>query len=216
MLLGKHATYGIDAAMPRSMGESEMDENIYNLVPDILRWDDFGFSLLDSSPYDGNWYLGSFGSGFNDQGWNRAYDWLANQDTDESFSERPAFVSWLDYGFQALNNGKHPSVSDNFQSGIPATGNMLLARSQEDLVSMFIWQLAEGDIAYNEDRTDEYQMTTTFSGIIENHLTPAQFDEFVKIETNINNGQMIDFIEANSFEVYKTNRDVAMAKQSSI
>ena len=216
MLLGQHATYGIDAAIPRSMGESEMDENIYNLVPDILRWDDFGFSLLDSSPYDGNWYLGSFGSGFNDQGWNRAYDWLANQDTDENFSERPAFVSWWDYGFQALNNGKHPSVSDNFQSGIPATGNMLLARSQEDLVSMFIWQLAEGDIAYNEDRTDEYQMTTTFSGIIENHLTPAQFNEFVKIETNLNNGQMIDFIEANSFEVYKTNRDVAMAKQSSI
>ena len=26
------------------------------------------------------WYLGSFGSGFNDGGWNRAYDWLSNQD----------------------------------------------------------------------------------------------------------------------------------------
>jgi len=43
MLLGQHATYGIDAAMPRSMAESEMDENIYNLMPDILRWDDFAF-----------------------------------------------------------------------------------------------------------------------------------------------------------------------------
>ena len=26
--------------------------------------------VIDSSVYDGNWYLGSFGSSFNDQGWN--------------------------------------------------------------------------------------------------------------------------------------------------
>ena len=216
MLLGQHATYGIDAAMPRgSSAASEMDENIYNLMPDILRWDDFGFSMLDSSPYDGNWYLNNFGSGFNDQHWNRAYEWLADQDTDENFSERPAFVSWWDYGFQALNNGEHPSVSDNFQSGIPATGNMLLARSQEDLVSMFIWQLAEGDIAYNEGRTNDYEMTTGFSAVMDNHLTTDQFDELVNIETNSNNEQMIEFIEEHSFEVYKTNRNVVMAKQSS-
>ena len=51
--------------------------------------------------------------------------------------------------FQALETGEHPSVSDNFQSGIPATGNMLLARSQEDLISMWVWQLSEGDLVYN-------------------------------------------------------------------
>jgi len=221
MIFGQHATYGIDASMSRGSSDSaEMDEYIYNLMPDILRWDDFGFSVLDSSAYDSrpandpNWYLGSFGSGFNDMGWNRAYEWLADQDTDENFSERPAFVSWWDYGFQALENGEHPSVSDNFQSGIPATGNMLLARSQEDLVSMFIWQLTEGDIAYNADKTTGPQMTTGFSSILENHLTPGQFNELVNIETNPNNGQMIDLIGENSFEVYKTNRDVVMAKQS--
>ena len=66
-----------------SMAEDEMDENIYNLMPDILRWDDFGFSMLDSSPMT-VMVSGSFGSGFNDQGWNRAYEWLADQDTDEN------------------------------------------------------------------------------------------------------------------------------------
>lgn len=212
MLLGQHATYGLDAAMPRSGAEQEMDQDIYNLMPDILRWDEFGFSMLDSSPYGGNWYLGSFGSGFNDQGWNRAYEWLAAQDSDVEYSERPAFVSWWDYGFQALNNGEHPSVSDNFQSGIPATGNMLLARSQEDLVSMFIWQLAEGDIAYNEGRTGDYEMTTSFAGIMQNHLSDSEYADFVSIETNLNNEEMIAYLEENSFEVFKTNRDVAMAR----
>ena len=69
--------------------------------------------------------MGTFGPGFNGK-MERAYEWLANQDSDVSFSERPAFVSWWDYGFQALAQGQHPSVSDNFQSGIPATGNMFL------------------------------------------------------------------------------------------
>jgi len=212
MLFGQHATYGLDAAIPRSMSEQDMDEDIYNLMPDILRWDEFGFSLLDNSPYSGNWYLGSFGSGFNDEGWNRAYEWLADQDTNDSYSERPAFVSWWDYGFQALNNGQHPSVSDNFQSGIPATGNMLLARSQEDLVSMFIWQLAEGDIAYNSAKTNDYQMTDSFQGIMKNHLTADEYNELNFIETNVNNDEMITYIEEHSFEVYKTNRDVVMAR----
>ena len=88
----------------------------------------FWFLILDDSdydPYDPNnpdrFYLGSFGAGYNDRGWNLAYDWLSKQDTDVSFSHRPAFVSWWDYGFQALETGDHPSVSDNFQSGIPVT-----------------------------------------------------------------------------------------------
>ena len=57
--------------------EDEIDEKIYNVIPDALRWSFGGFSVLDSSVYDGNWYLGSFGSSFNDQGWNGAYEWLA-------------------------------------------------------------------------------------------------------------------------------------------
>ena len=79
MLIGQHATYGIDAAMPSSSRhEADMDETIYNIAPDILRWNDFGFSILDDTTYDENsrWYLGAFGSGYNDRGWNLAYDWL--------------------------------------------------------------------------------------------------------------------------------------------
>ena len=93
--------------------------------------------------------MGTFGPGFNSGSWNLAYDWLSEQDTDMSFSERPAFVSWWDYGFQALAQGQHPTVADNFQSGIPNSGGMLLSNSQEDTLALFITTLAQGDRRYN-------------------------------------------------------------------
>ena len=211
MLIGQHATYGIDAAMPSSSRhEADMDETIYNIAPDILRWNDFGFSILDDTTYDENsrWYLGAFGSGYNDRGWNLAYDWLKQQDRDQSYSDRPAFVSWWDYGFQALETGDHPSVSDNFQSGIPATGNMLLARSQDDLVAMFIWRLSEADLAYNDARTGERMHTSSFLNSLGAHLSDEQKSEFVKIQTNMDADGVVD----RSFKVIQVNEDVVMAE----
>ena len=213
MLFGQQATYGLDAAIPQTVAaEEELDEKIFNLIPDALRFEIGGFSLLDDSPYDGNWYLGSMGSGFNDNSWNAAYDWLAEQDTDEQYSERPAFVSWWDYGFQALSQGEHPSVSDNFQSGIPATGNMLLAQSQEDLVSMFIWQLAQGDIAYNNANNGEYAFTSGFADRVESHFTAEQFEDFVTINTDLDLDAMETLVVESSFKVIQTNRDIVMAE----
>ena len=211
MIFGQQATYGLDSAIPgTSNQEAEIDERIYNIVPDILRFDGLGFSILDSDAYDGRWYLGSFGSSFNDNGWNAAYDWLANQDAEMAYSDKPAFVSWWDYGFQALSTGEHPSVSDNFQSGIPATGNMLLARSQEDLTAMFIWQLAEGDRVYATEG-DDHTFTVPFENTVKKYLTAEQYEEFHTMETTFDES-MIDFIKERSFNVVKTNRDVVMAE----
>ncbi len=182
-------------------------------------------------------YLGAFGPGFNGYGWNVAHDWLANQDltynaankedctalggiwisaqsTDEDavchqrFGDRPAFVSWWDYGFQALAQGQHPTVSDNFQSGIPATGNMLLSRSQEDLMAMFIWQLAEGDLAYNGGIDGEFALTNSFSTTIDRHLTAAQAEEFSDIVTAVND----NIVDDRMFKVTKVNREISMAE----
>ena len=216
MLVSQHAAYGIDAAMPSSSNhEAEMDETIYNIVPDILRWNQLGFSLFDDKTYESGesqWYLGSFGSGFNDQGWNLAYDWLSEQDTDQPYSDRPAFVSWWDYGFQALETGDHPSVSDNFQSGIPATGNMLLARNQDDVVSMFIWRLSEADLAYNQADTDFREHTSSFNSTLLKHLpTDAHFDEFTKIQTDLT----ADYVESLSFAVIESNNDPQGASERS-
>ena len=207
LLGGQQFTYGLDSAIPGSdPSEDDLDENIYNIIPDALRWELAGFSILDSSAYSGNWYLGSFGSGFNDQGWNSAYDWMTQQDAQMPYSERPAFVSWWDYGFQALDTGEHPSVSDNFQSGIPASGNMLLARSQTDLVSMFVWQLATGDIRYNQINSGDYEITNGFDTIIENNmLTSEQHEFFIKIQEERDFDKMKQYIDDYAFTVIQTN-----------
>ena len=204
---GQQFTYGLDSAIPGSdASEDDLDEAIYNIIPDALRWELAGFSILDSSAYAGNWYLGSFGSSFNDQGWNRAYDWMAQQDSEMHFSERPAFVSWWDYGFQAMDTGEHPSVSDNFQSGIPAAGNMLLARSQTDLVSMFIWQLATGDLRYNQINSGDYELTKGFENIVENHIsTEEQHELFVSIQEELDFDKMKQNIDNYAFTVIQTN-----------
>ena len=217
LLGGQQFTYGLDSAIPGTdRSENELDEDIYNLIPDALRWELAGFSVLDSSAYTGNWYLGSFGSGFNDEGWNKAYDWLAQQDTEMPYSQRPAFVSWWDYGFQALDTGEHPSVSDNFQSGIPATGNMLLARSQTDLVSMFIWQLATGDLRYNQINTGDYQLTNGFSNKVANSgMSTEQIDLFNTIQESQDFDEMKQLIDDYAFTVIQTN-EASQVQQNSV
>ena len=203
---GQQFTYGLDSAIPGTDdGEDDIDETIYNLIPDALRWELAGFSVLDSSAYSGNKYLGSFGSGFNDFGWNTAYDWMTQQDAQMDYSQRPAFVSWWDYGFQALDTGQHPSVSDNFQSGIPASGNMLLARNQADLISMFTWQLATGDLRYNQLNTDDYELTSGFSNIVERHMDSEQYELFETIQEEGDNDKMRSIIDDYAFTVIQTN-----------
>ena len=210
LLGGQQFTYGLDSAMPGASpqnhySEADVDEKIFNIIPDALRWELAGFSVLDSSAYSGNWYLGSFGSSFNGQGWNQAHEWLADQDSQMPYSERPAFVSWWDYGFAALDTGEHPSVSDNFQSGIPGSGNMLLARSQADLVSMFIWQLSQGDLRYSQVNTGDYEMTSGFTDIISQHLNEEQYDLFIDIQEGLDFDMMKDLIDDYSFTVIQTN-----------
>ena len=219
MLTGQQLTYGLDSAIPsNSPAEGDLDEDFYYTIPDIMRWDDLGVSILDSRDYEafgGRSYLGSFGSGFNGVHWNEAFDWLAEQDTNESYSDRPAFVSWWDYGFQALNTGEHPSVSDNFQSGIPASGNMLLARSQTDLVAMFIQHLAGGDLAYNINHGDgERTFTPGFELILDEFLNESQIDELNLIMTQSGKDmdQMADVVADHSYEVFKSKGDTYMAR----
>ena len=165
--------------------QSEIDQSLYDIVPDILRQDLLGlFSVMNSEPYDqsdsGLWYMGTFGPSFNSQGWNEAYEWLSQQDTETPFSERPTFVSWWDYGFQALVSGQHPTVADNFQSGIPNSGAMLLSGGQEDTLSLFITTLAMGDKSING------QLGDSFISVLNNTMSEDQVKEFEAITSNNN------------------------------
>ena len=178
LVASQHATYGIDSGIPRGEPSArDVDQTIHDIAPDFLRAELLGLSVLKSESYNPDsemWYMGTFGPGFNSGAWNLAYDWLSEQDSEMSFSERPAFVSWWDYGFQALAQGQHPTVADNFQSGIPNSGGMLLSNSQEDTLSLFITTLAQGDRRYNGG--DGF--TEAFRAAISEHMSESQVSEY--------------------------------------
>ena len=74
-----------------------------------------------------------------------AYNWLAQQDTNLQPQDRPAFVSWWDYGFQAIDQGDHPSVADNFQHGIDPAGQFLLAQNESLAIGVLTTTLLQAE-----------------------------------------------------------------------
>jgi len=216
MVSSQHATYGIDSGIPRSDDAAyDVDLEIYNIAPDILREDFFNlFSIMNSREYNpgasGMWYMDTFGPSFNGYGWNDAYDWLSHQDSDVEFSQRPAFVSWWDYGFQALASGQHPTVADNFQTGIPESGGMLLSAGQEETLSLFIATLAAADRAYNSgDLSDE------FITVLNQYMTPDQVAEFqilVNQRDPITSSAGPEIVSARSLAVVAEYNDVELLR----
>ena len=209
LISSQHATYGIDSGIPgNDRSANDVDQSIYDLAPDILRQDLLGlFSVMNSEQYDpsesGLWYMGTFGPSFGGQGWNEAYEWLSEQDSDVPFSERPAFVSWWDYGFQALASGDHPTVADNFQSGIPNSGAMLLSSGQEGTLSLFISTLAFADRKLNG-----MELGTDFLSALEPELSEEQIQEFQAILSNVDR----EFLETRSLAVIAEYDEVRLLK----
>ena len=210
LVASQHMTYGIDSGIPRGQAAaSDVDQTIYEISPDFLR----DLSILNGAEYDSEsgqlWYMGTFGPGFNGADWNTAYEWLSEQDTDVGFSERPAFVSWWDYGFQALAQGQHPTVADNFQSGIPNSGGMLLSQGQDDTLALFIMTLSQGD-----RRSNNGDFTTDFSEAIDDYMDTSQMQEFDSI-LSIDVGDS-SFVVQRSMEIIATDGVVELLRGHSL
>ncbi|MEC8873786.1 MAG: STT3 domain-containing protein, partial [Candidatus Thermoplasmatota archaeon] len=68
LITSQHTTYGIDSGIPRGDDSAyKIDNDIYNIAPDIFREDFFNlFSIMNSREYNpdasGMWYMGTFGS----------------------------------------------------------------------------------------------------------------------------------------------------------
>lgn len=67
-----------------------------------------------------------------------SFAWLATQNTNVPPQDRPAYVSWWDYGFQESEEGKHPTVADDFQQGYVTAGDVLLAQNESQILGVFI------------------------------------------------------------------------------
>jgi len=132
---------GIDAGIPYETKASH-DLEIYEAMPVFMQPDSY------DAENGTNWFLGGFGYSLplNSRYWPAAYDWLATQDTETyPASERPAFLSWWDYGFEVVNEGDHPTVADNFLGGHQLAGNFIMSQSEADAIGLLCARILEGD-----------------------------------------------------------------------
>lgn len=82
--------------------------------------------------------------------WSEACYWLAQQDLDiPNDADKPGIISWWDYGFYLSSMGRHPTVADNYQDGIPPASNFHTSSSEKEAVAILIIRLCDGAI---EDR----------------------------------------------------------------
>jgi len=102
-------------------------------------------------------YSGAYGLGVGkERYWVDAFTWLSNQDTEiEDPVQRPAFISWWDYGFYEVAVGDHPTVADNFQDGIPTAANFHTAAGEKEAVVVLSTRLLEGNKYFNGNKLSE-------------------------------------------------------------
>ncbi len=172
--------YAVDSGIPFN-NKTTYDREIYNATPSILRPQNY------TPPY----YLGAFGVSLDlpNSPWVRALDWFKNQDTSQPPADRPAFVSWWDYGFQTLEQGDHPVMADNFQDGIFPAAQILMAQNESQIVSIFISRILDYYVA-NHDLNN-----ATIDSIISQYLGAGAMKNITNYELNGSN--LISQIYAN-------------------
>ena len=80
--------------------------------------------------------------------WPVAWNWFSEQDSNiTSAIDRPAFLSWWDYGFEAIEEGAHPSVADNFQNGYTFAGSFLMCQTEDGAIALFIVRCIENEVS---------------------------------------------------------------------
>jgi len=130
LLLIPNVWTAIDASIP-SDSKAKYDEQIHNFIPD---W-------LESGDYESTWYLGAFSYDMPKptEYWPAAWSWFAQQDSNiTKIEDKPAFVSWWDYGFEAIEEGGHPTVADNFQNGYQFAAQFLLSQNESEAIALMI------------------------------------------------------------------------------
>ena len=148
------------------------------------------YNVYEKTP--GNWttfkqemfgedHSGAYGLGIvKEKYWTHAFSWLNDQDNDIIDINRPAFISWWDYGFYEVALGGHPTVADNFQDGIPPAANFHTATSEEEAVSVWIIRLLEtnrnnNNGVFSEDIT---QILTKHIGVNDTNNISIWIDGF--------------------------------------
>ncbi|MEM3933932.1 MAG: STT3 domain-containing protein [Thermoplasmatales archaeon] len=149
--------YAVDSAIPYN-NKTIYDRELYNATPSFLRPANYTNNSL--------YYLGAFGPELAtpNQALNTFESWFQNQDTQLPFNQRPAFMSWWDYGFQTIEQGAHPVMADNFQDGIYPAAQILLAQNESQILGVMIARML-----YNFSLTNSFN-SSGINLILEQYL----------------------------------------------
>ena len=161
--------YAVDSAIPYN-NKTTYDKQLYNDTPSFLR----------PANYTAPYYLGAFGASLAtpNQPWGRALSWFQNQDAQLPPSERPAFTSWWDYGFQTIEQGGHPVMADNFQDGVYPAAQILLAQNESEILSVWITRML-----YNYSVAGDLNNSSLIS-VLQQYLGQAGETQVMSYETN--------------------------------
>ncbi|MCX6650095.1 MAG: carboxypeptidase regulatory-like domain-containing protein [Methanomassiliicoccales archaeon] len=156
MILVPNVWYALDASIP-SNTKTGYDMQIYTAIPDFMKPSDYD---TKNGTY---WYLGAFTYGMTETNeyWPVAWKWFSEQDSNITTAvDRPAFLSWWDYGFEAIEEGAHPSVADNFQNGYAFAGSFLMCQTEDGAIALLIVRCVEGYISSHDTSTYDQIIST--------------------------------------------------------
>lgn len=138
---------GVDASIPYE-DKAQYERQIFNAVPGFARPPGY---TPPTGRTGSTFYLGMFGYSLPlpNSYFPSAWDWFAKQDANVPMEKRPAYLSWWDYGFEAVDRGEHPTVADNFQDGYQLAGQFITAQSEDQAIALLILKLIEGDFYKN-------------------------------------------------------------------
>ena len=157
----------VDAGIPYEE-KKKYDKQIYDSLPSFLKPNETTYD--SSSP----WYLGAFGYSLpkDTYPWPRAWKWLSEQDNKTLPKDRPAFVSWWDYGFESVEEGKHPAIADNFQNGYQIAAQIITAQNESEVISLFIIRMLEGDYYHHHE-----SFSPGMLAILNKYFTPDKVEK---------------------------------------
>lgn len=183
MILLPNVWYAVDAGIPANL-KAEYSKQVYQLMPDFMRPPDFDEKNGTA------WYFGAFSYSIpspNDY-WPSAWSWFAERDSEiYPMSSRPAFLSWWDYGFEAVREGKHPTVADNFQNAYQFAGSFITCQNESEAIALMIVRTLEKTrVSSNETISKILQDYGVDTAKVNDILTnPAKYIEIVKNNPDI-------------------------------
>jgi dolichyl-diphosphooligosaccharide--protein glycosyltransferase len=144
------------------------------IFPNVFTSLDAAIPPEDKAKYFGANYTGYFGNSLGEQYyWADAFHWLSQQDNEIAKpQDRPAFLSWWDYGFYGVSMGEHPVVADNYQDGFYPASNFLTSQSEMEAVVVLIIRLAEGTQKHLPPDGRQIPISSAVEQVFRKHFPP--------------------------------------------